>query len=653
MAVKWDFPLLGTGNESGSNIAAITMFKGAGIMDGLAREICQNSLDAKNKELDSNIPVKVKFELYRIRKDDYDMFDGFSEAIKSSQEYWSNSPLATEKTISFLNTIQSSVDQEQIPVLVISDYNTIGLNGVTAGPGETSFWDLLVNTEGVSIKDDNTSAGSYGIGKNAPFAYSAMNLIFYNTFAKDGGRAFEGVARLATTLREYQGEKRKTQPIGKYLYLEDAFTGRPILPKDNCPLSDFEAFRRTDIGTDIGVFGFKESEYPEWETLVATAVLKNFILALYNNKLSVIIKSEQISYEITAETLKSYLFEKFKDVSDLKYTKQIYKTITEPDKQVECKIAEDNDLTIYVKYSEAYTQSLSRFRSTGMLINTTFESLPHFAVVIIANDVGEQLLSTALRESEPPQHTEWKAKNITDNRELNARAGKYIRKITRSVQSVLDDFDDREPSEILDGGVGDFLPDNADNSDKTGGTDGLITDVKIKNISTYDGRILYSSSQTTATGSAGSPMSGYGVKDGEKKRKKKKRKKLKPVTPIEGGKKGITSGTGKVKIVTPEISDHRTFYLTGNKYRLFAQCPKDYEKIYIQYFAARDDLSSDANALTIKSVKINNAALQTVNSSKIGPVKLFLGKNIIHLEFENHEIMAVIPVFTMEVKNEK
>lgn len=26
--VCWDFPLLGNGNESGSNIAAITMFKG-------------------------------------------------------------------------------------------------------------------------------------------------------------------------------------------------------------------------------------------------------------------------------------------------------------------------------------------------------------------------------------------------------------------------------------------------------------------------------------------------------------------------------------------------------------------------------------------------------------------------------------------------
>ena len=51
-----------------------------------------------------------------------------------------------------------------------------------------------------------------------------------------------------------------------------------------------------------------------------------------------------------------------------------------------------------------------------MLINTTtVDVLPHFSVVIIVNDVGEMGLSKTLREAEPPQHTEWKAKNITDN----------------------------------------------------------------------------------------------------------------------------------------------------------------------------------------------------------------------------------------------
>ena len=85
--VCWDFPLLGTGNQSGNNIAAITMFKGTGIMDGLAREVCQNSLDARNKDLPADIPVKVKFELVEIEKSRYPMFEGYKKALVYLNEY--------------------------------------------------------------------------------------------------------------------------------------------------------------------------------------------------------------------------------------------------------------------------------------------------------------------------------------------------------------------------------------------------------------------------------------------------------------------------------------------------------------------------------------------------------------------------------------
>ena len=70
-------------------------------------------------------------------------------------------------------------------------------------------------------------------------------MICYNTLATDGGIAFEGVARLATSTREYEGTLRKTQPIGKYLFLENIFTGRPILPEDNCEFASIDAFKES------------------------------------------------------------------------------------------------------------------------------------------------------------------------------------------------------------------------------------------------------------------------------------------------------------------------------------------------------------------------------------------------------------------------
>ena len=652
--IRWEFPLLGVGNESGSNIAAITMFKGAGIMDGLAREVCQNSLDAKNENLDDNTPVRVKIELRYLQKSEYPVFKEYEEYVIRCKEYWENSQLKTDKMMDFINSVEVALSHESIPVLIMSDYNTTGLRGVQAEDDEKSYWRLMVDTDGISIKDSKSSAGSYGIGKNAPFAYSALNLVFYNTLAVDGSRAFEGVARLATTTREYKGVLKKTQPIGKYLYISEAGDDwRPILPEDGCPLAHYFTSERKDgnYGTDVAVFGFKEQEYPEWQKLMASAVIKNFVLSVYNQKLEVEIISDTESYEINKSNLKKYLFEVFKDENDLKYTRQIYSTFTEPDSTRNVKIAEDGDLTLYVKYKDTFFQSMSRFRSTGMLINTTGEGLPHFSVIVVVNDVGEKLLSTTLREAEPPQHTEWKAKNITDNRELHNLAARYIREIGKAIQKLLDEFDKADTDSVLDAGAGSYLPDKNESLDTGNTTDGLMTGLSVNEIVRNNGRVIYSSRYESAEGATGKPNDGSGFKSGDKKRKKKKKIKLIPVTPEKGRTKGIAPGEGKVKTVSAEVTDHRTFYLGGNRYRLFADCPKEYDNLFIQYYATRDDMSTDADALKIRSYKVNDQPAIRVNTDKIGPIKAKQGHNLIHVEFENHEIMAVKPVFTTEVKS--
>lgn len=649
--VCWDFPLLGTGNQSGNNIAAITIFKGTGIMDGLAREVCQNSLDAKDKSLPADVPVKVKFELTEIQKSRFPMFEGYRKALESSISYWQTSPLSTPKIMEFLNNVKTALDDETIPMLVMSDFNTVGLNGVNASDNEKSFWDLLVNTEGISIKQDDNSAGSFGIGKNAPFAYSALNLVFYNTLAKDGGRAFEGVARLVTTQREYNGSMRKTQPIGKYLYLEDEYTGRPILPTDDCELAKIDIFNRTEIGTDVAVVGFKKNDYDDWEIKTAVAIIKNFILSIINGKIDVTIKSSKTLYEIRKETVENLLYKDFVDDPQLKYTRQIFETITRT-KPRNVKIAEKDDLSIYVRYDDAYSQSLSRFRSTGMLINTTTSDvLPHFSVVIVVNDVGEMDLSKTLREAEPPQHTEWKAKNITDNRDLHNKAARYIRNIGKEIQKALDEFEKAEITDRMDAGVGSYLPDASDNSVTNEGTDGLKNDVRISEISSYDGRVFYNSQYENAESNIGKDAPKAGIKAGKKKRKKKTNVKIPVVAPGKGGEKGVASGSGKVKIATVSINDHRTFYMAGNKYKAYINSPADYDQVYIQYFAGREDDKEDR--LLIKNAKIEGLPRMDIHGERIGPISLKAGKNIMYIEFESNEVMAVIPVFTMEVSNEK
>lgn len=648
--VCWDFPLLGTSSLSGSNNAAITMFKGTGIMDGLAREVCQNSLDAKDPDLAPDVPVKVVFDLKYIEKAKYPMFAEYEKAVNNADNYWKGQALCTPQITEFINRIQSALNQDSIPVLIMSDYNTTGLQGVNAAPNEKSYWQLLVNTEGISIKQNENSAGSFGIGKNAPFAYSSLNMVFYNTFAKDGGRAFEGVTHLVTTQREYKGRMLPANSSGKYLVLENEFSGRPILPSDDCPLAKIPEFNRTETGTDVAVFGFSTDDYPDWEKATAVAVLKNFILAIMDGKLEVTVKSETAQYEIKKDSVEELLSRAFVDQQQLKFTKQIYETVTKG-QLVKRKIAEKDDLSIYVRFDDAYTASLSRFRSTGMLINTTQESLPHYSVVIVVNDVGEWKLSKALRDAEPPQHTEWKAKNVTGNKTQYNRVGNYLRAINREIQKVLDEFEKAEITDKMDAGIGNYLPDASDSSGSSEGTDGLRTDIKINEISSYNGDILYSNQYESAESSTGGSTQNSGFKAGKRKRKRRMKKKIPVVSPKKGDEKGVAAGSGKVRIVTPNITDHRTYYIAANKYRLFVDCPKDYSKVFIQYFAGRDDESQDP--LTIKNFKAEGLPRQDVHGETIGPISLKQGANTLYLEFENDEIMAVIPVFTMEVTNEK
>ena len=48
--VCWDFPLLGTGNQSGNNIAAITMFKGTKNMVKTGKKAEAENTDGKKKK---------------------------------------------------------------------------------------------------------------------------------------------------------------------------------------------------------------------------------------------------------------------------------------------------------------------------------------------------------------------------------------------------------------------------------------------------------------------------------------------------------------------------------------------------------------------------------------------------------------------------
>ena len=187
MIIKWNFPNNGCGQVRGIADAGIETFTGTEIQS-LAREICQNSLDAAIE--DSSAEVKVEFERYKINSIDIPGYVEFSQNIEKAKEYWGTK--RSEKTINYLKKAHQAINNSTSYVLRISDYNTIGLNDPYGDSDEG--WNALTKLDGGATKSGD-KAGAFGIGKNAPFCNSDYRLVFYRTLNGNKEIAAQGMAR--------------------------------------------------------------------------------------------------------------------------------------------------------------------------------------------------------------------------------------------------------------------------------------------------------------------------------------------------------------------------------------------------------------------------------------------------------------------------
>ena len=112
-----------------------------------------------------------------------------------------------------------------------------------------------------------------------------------------------------------------------------------------------------------------------------------------------------------------------------------------------------------------------------------------------------------------------------------------------------------------------------------------------------------------------------------------------------------TPGTSpRIKVTTPIIDNHRIALLGGGKYRLYIESPHDYDNVYISYYAGREDQGRDQ--LVIKNYKQEGVVLKEVGEKRMGPISIRQGSNLVFVEFDENEVMALIPEFSMEVRSE-
>ncbi|MGS0972245.1 MAG: hypothetical protein ACVCEJ_03235 [Candidatus Izemoplasmataceae bacterium] len=441
----WRFPGNNYTDETGLDTAEMETFK-KDPMSSLARELCQNSIDARENFEE---PVKIEFKLFEIEKQRIPNIQRLEEEVLSCQNYWKKNKKISKQ----LKEMKNSLDNEKITCLRVSDFNTSGLLGVKSS--EQTPWYLLTKGSGISNKVAG-KGGSKGIGKYATFVTSNFNTVFYATKTKEYEEGFQGICKLCSTTIVDTDEK--TQGIGYY-----------GSDKKNNPIFNYESldpsFSRSDnqFGTDVLIIGFRD-EY-NWISEIVTKILDSFLVAIMYGDLVVEIEGIIISKENVGNIVynndliianqRNNIISQYLLLTD----ESVYRTSVN--------VANMYDVELFIKgFSKTEdnfsTNKFAIIRYPYMKIKEfrAGSSVPCSAMCIIGNDK----LNETLREYENPQHTDWYTSNIQDK-----SVQREIKSIIKSLRdSIMDEIaaylstGDTQQTDIE--GAGEFLPATGDTS---------------------------------------------------------------------------------------------------------------------------------------------------------------------------------------------
>jgi len=413
--IKWEFAPTGGGSYDGIHNPMISHFTG-NYNYHLAREIIQNSLDAR---LDKKNPVEVKFNIEHFRKNEFPGYDQLLTIFNLCKQLW---PSKNKDVQDFISNAIHCLNQNEIPFLKCSDYNTIGLSGYD--DDLESSWFNLVKSTGSSSKYKG-EGGSYGIGKGAPFAASDIRTLFYFTKNEKAFSIFQGVAELVSF--EQDGEIKR----GSGSYGIDGH--RSIRNLIEIP-ERFWRKKNIPSGLDIYIGGFKKRT--DWKTELTQSVLRNFWYAIYKKEL--IVEVEDIV--ISKNTLEKHLVDNFSGESlkddvepmgnPLKYYESVkngkyYPTILESLGNVE----------FYFMEIEEHMNYVAMMRKPHMVVFSKAYRYPgaYCGVFICDDNKGNQIL----RKMEPPTHNRWEPDSFgpTGTKLLN-EIHEWIRSILKSQQKI-------------------------------------------------------------------------------------------------------------------------------------------------------------------------------------------------------------------------
>jgi len=438
MHTYWNFPATVGGTITSYSNAGLETFRG-NPLKSLTREIIQNSLDAIR---DTEQPVVVEFNSFEI---DSNQFPGRIEMVKNFQlckDTWRGS---NEKIEGFIGEGLEILTDDKINFLRISDFNTKGLEGAKDGR-LGSPWSSLVREEGSSNKKES-SGGSFGIGKAAPFLNSKLRTLFYSSYDMTHYESHIGVSKIMSFNKP---NHYIATGDGYYTYNEHS----PAIPGQ---LTLDETFQRKETGTDIFVSAFEPQS--KWKEVIKEAVLFDFFIPIFRGKLVVKINDFEINHSNIAE-----LIEKLDDKKDNETLKMYFSLLSSdkaikkvyPSKSYRDEIHfEEGETTLYLMNGDNLNRRVLMTRKTGMRLFEQTHISGSISFTGILTVTGPNM-NDIFKEMENPEHNQWDHDRYEKNPNLAKQIYADLRKFLRD--TVREQFQEIVKDEIDAFGLNDFLP---------------------------------------------------------------------------------------------------------------------------------------------------------------------------------------------------
>ena len=253
------------GEAEGLSDAGIETFR-ENPFAAVARETGQNSRDARNSDAE---PVLMKFDVISIPTTKFPSIETYRTAARLCLK--KSEATGGEKEIAFFQNAVSSLEDDEIKILCIADFNTKGVRGPCE---EGKPFHTLAKTDGISVKDDPSAGGSFGIGKNATFALSDLQTVFISTLYRENEFGPDQVLCMGKTqfisFTDENGIERRRRGywgrVEKFMPLEE---------QKDIP----EWLQRSAQGTSLFSVSLRTTPI-DWRYEVTAAILINFFCAI-------------------------------------------------------------------------------------------------------------------------------------------------------------------------------------------------------------------------------------------------------------------------------------------------------------------------------------------------------------------------------------